>query len=257
MPYVFEPAFTNSDEFFYWLNDFANDWRYMYETPIVNLAKDSELTLASFVSGCDTMIDAAKDFGYVELVDTLQSCKQSGRSLLSVTTQEKESSQRELSNLFAQLKENIAISQAKPSIVLATCPATPQSDVQANGPAAPLPDALGSESKVIRKKQSHNQDDAKDKLIAALTKHHKYADGSCLNTEPIGNNELARLAEVSNGTVSKFFKDKFEGYTNYKQYCRNTSTLIASLKLLNDEYSPYLFLGKGAARIPAPTEGDD
>lgn len=130
-------------------------------------------------------------------------------------------------------------------------------DAPANGPAPALPDAQGSESKVIRKKQSHNQDDAKDKLIAALTKHHKYADGSCLNTEPIGNNELARLAEVSNGTVSKFFKDKFEGYTNYKQYCRNTSTLIASLKLLNDEYSPYLFLGKGAARIPAPTEGDD
>lgn len=100
----------------------------------------------------------------------------------------------------------------------------------------------------VRPKKSHNQDDAKDKLIAALTKHHKYADGSCLNTEPIGNNELARLAEVSNGTVSKFFKDEFEGYTNYKHFCHDKSTLIASLKLLNDEYSPYLFLGKGAAR---------
>jgi len=33
---------------------------------------------------------------------------------------------------------------------------------------------------------------AKAKLIAALTQYHQYADGSCLNTEPIGNNELAR-----------------------------------------------------------------
>jgi hypothetical protein len=42
--------------------------------------------------------------------------------------------------------------------------------------------------------------EAEAKLIAALTKHHQYADGSCLNLEPVGNNELARIAEVSEST---------------------------------------------------------
>lgn len=241
MPYVFEPAFTNSDEFFYWLNDFANDWRYMYETPIVNLAKDSELTLASFVSGCDTMIDAAKDFGYVELVDTLQSCKQSGRSLLSVTTQEKESSQRELSNLFAQLKENIAISQAKPSIVLATCPATAQSDAQ------------GKEVKPTRKKKSHNQDDATTEiqLIAWFTQHHKYADDGCMNTNPIKVRALADKANTSPATATRFIQKWFKGgHRVYAAICvRNESKLIDTIKSMNGEFVPTKESNYGSAPI--------
>src|SRR5262249_14849373 len=47
-----------------------------------------------------------------------------------------------------------------------------------------------------RAKRSTEPGEAREKLIAALTKHHKYAEASCLNQEPIGNNQLARLADV-------------------------------------------------------------
>ncbi len=41
------------------------------------------------------------------------------------------------------------------------------------------------------KKRSTVKGEAQEKLVAALTKHHKYQDGSCLNIEAIGSNELA------------------------------------------------------------------
>jgi len=90
-------------------------------------------------------------------------------------------------------------------------------------------------------KRSTAKGDARTRIIAALSKHHKYADGSCLNFEPIGNNELAHLAGVSESTVSEFFKKKFQGHTKYLATCRDKSGLLASaLKMLNNEYAPYL-----------------
>jgi hypothetical protein len=77
------------------------------------------------------------------------------------------------------------------------------------------------------------------KLIAALSKHHKYADGGCLNLEPIGNNELARAADVAPSTASAFFHDKFQGYRTYKALCWDKGRLAAALKLLNGEFSPH------------------
>jgi hypothetical protein len=83
------------------------------------------------------------------------------------------------------------------------------------------------------------------KLIAALTKHHKYADGGCLNPEPIGNNELARLAGVAKRTASAFFTKEFGGHAKYRTLCRDATRLVALLKRLNREYSPHhLFGGK-------------
>jgi hypothetical protein len=43
-----------------------------------------------------------------------------------------------------------------------------------------------------RKKQKRSTEpgEARRKLIAALTAHHRYADGSCLNSAPVGNNQL-------------------------------------------------------------------
>ena len=92
-------------------------------------------------------------------------------------------------------------------------------------------------------KRSTERGEGRVKLIAALTKHHKYADGSCLNQEPIGNNELARLAGVDGSTASAFFKREFQGLAKYKVACTNTGKLVAMLKLLNGEYSPYLLYG--------------
>ena len=55
-------------------------------------------------------------------------------------------------------------------------------------------------------KRSTERNEGRAKLISALTAHHKYKNGSCLNLVFIGNNELARLAAVQKSTASEFFK---------------------------------------------------
>lgn len=92
-------------------------------------------------------------------------------------------------------------------------------------------------------KRSTERGEGQAKLIAGLTKHHEYADGSCLNLEPVGNNELARLAKVSESTASAFFKKRFGGRTKYRAICSDASRLIAAIKLLNQEFSPHHLLG--------------
>jgi hypothetical protein len=95
----------------------------------------------------------------------------------------------------------------------------------------------------IKPKRSTERGEGQAKLAAALTKHHKYADSSCLNLEPIGNNQLARLAEVSDSTASAFFRKEFEGHKKYRAVCGDTTRLVAALKLLNQEYSPHHLYG--------------
>ena len=93
-------------------------------------------------------------------------------------------------------------------------------------------------------KRSTERGEGQEKLVAALTKYHQYADGSCLNAEPIGNNELADLAEVSTSTASEFFRTQFGGHTKYRALCQDVVRLIAALKLLNQEFTPQQLFGK-------------
>lgn len=111
-------------------------------------------------------------------------------------------------------------------------------DAGAPGEAIPSP---------TKPKRSAERGKCQVKLIAALTKHHKYADGGCLNLEPIGNNELAKAAGVSASTASAFFNDKFQGHTKYKALCRDAGKLIAALKLLNNEFAPHNLYGRRPA----------
>jgi len=101
----------------------------------------------------------------------------------------------------------------------------------------------GDTATTTKSKGSTEKGEGRAKLIAALTKHHQYADGGCLNLAPIGNNELARLAGVSDSTASVFFSQKFDGHTKYRALCGDKSRLIAALKLLNQEYSPHVLFG--------------
>jgi hypothetical protein len=94
-----------------------------------------------------------------------------------------------------------------------------------------------------RPKRSTERGEAQAKLIAALTKHHQYADGGSLKTEPIGNNELAKLADVPRSTASAFFKNRFKGYKNYRGLCHDAGSLVAALKLLNGEFAPHNLCG--------------
>jgi hypothetical protein len=119
-------------------------------------------------------------------------------------------------------------------------------------PDAPAPAVTPASSP----KRSTERGEGRAKLIAALTKHHRYADGSCLNTEPIGNNELAKAADVSASTASTFFNEEFGGHTKYKVLCRDPRKLTAALKLLNDEFTPYYLLGNASSELAAPEEDD-
>jgi hypothetical protein len=101
-------------------------------------------------------------------------------------------------------------------------------------------------------KRSAERGGGRVKLIAALTKHHQYADSGCLNLEPIGNNELARLAGVAKRTASAFFNKEFRGHGRYKALCSDAGWLGAALKLLNGEYSPHLLYGNN----PPPEKAD-
>ena len=111
----------------------------------------------------------------------------------------------------------------------------------------------------VKRKRSSVKGEAREKLIAALTKHHQYAEGGCLNLEPIGNNELARLAEVAGSTVSEFFNREFNegqkrGFAKYRVICREPRRLADSLKALRGEFSPHELYGR---RPPAEDERDD
>jgi hypothetical protein len=113
------------------------------------------------------------------------------------------------------------------------------------------------------KKRSTERGEGRAKLIAALTKHHQYADRSCLNLEPIGSNELAAAAGVSPSTASAFFTHEFGGHSRYRAVCKDAGQLIASLKLLNNEFSPYNLYGRQPAdelygrRSPNKDDRDD
>jgi len=99
--------------------------------------------------------------------------------------------------------------------------------------------------------------DGRAKIVAMLTAHHEYADGSCLNTRPIGINELARMVEVSPSTAHAFFNKEFggpegeRGHAKYLATCRDAGRLADALRALNDEFSPHHLYG----RCP-PGEGD-
>lgn len=97
-------------------------------------------------------------------------------------------------------------------------------------------------------KRSTEKNEAQVKLIAALTRHHGYENGSCSNFEPIASNELARQAHVAKSTASTFFKNEFDNHRAYKNACMNRTKLVAMLKLLNNEYRPHHLLGLPVAK---------
>jgi hypothetical protein len=128
-------------------------------------------------------------------------------------------------------------------------PAPHPADPAARQPATGNPPSheLPSAHVTKKPKRSTRRGEGREKLIGALTKHHKYADGGSLNLEPIGNNELARTAVVSPSTASAFFNSEFEGHTKYKALCRDAGRLAAALKVLNGEFSPHHLYGQRPA----------
>lgn len=122
-------------------------------------------------------------------------------------------------------------------------------EIDAPKQAAPRPVAAPRGTK-----RGTTRGEARAKLIAALTKHHRYSDGGCLNLEPVGNNELARMGEVAKRTASAFFSKEFQGHGKYRALCRDAGSLAAALKLLNGEFAPHVLYGGGR---PTNTNRDD
>jgi hypothetical protein len=109
---------------------------------------------------------------------------------------------------------------------------------------------LGAAKAAKKTKRSTVRGEARSKLIAAFTEHHRYANESCLNSDPIGNNALADLAEVSVASASAFFKKEFEGHLKYRNACRKPTSLLSVLKLLNQDYPAHILL-QDASQVAA------
>jgi hypothetical protein len=116
------------------------------------------------------------------------------------------------------------------------------------------PAAARVATRAKKAKRSTERGEGRAKLIAALTKHHRYANGSCMNDTAIGNNELAAEAEVSGSTASAFFNDEFGGHAKYRSCCLKPGQLVGVLRILNNEITPRHILGDRCSEIPAPAE---
>jgi hypothetical protein len=93
-------------------------------------------------------------------------------------------------------------------------------------------------------KRSTERGEARRKIIAALSAHHHYSDGGSLHLGPIGNNELAREAAVSNSTVSGFIKRVFGGRSQYRAVCKDAALLLKYLKEMNGDFPAHLLFGR-------------
>jgi hypothetical protein len=105
-----------------------------------------------------------------------------------------------------------------------------------------------SSTEPTKRKRKTGRGEARPKLKSALIKHHNYAEGGCLNFEPIGPTDLGKLAGVAKATASDFFTDQFAdkndlktGYEHYKILCNNKQALITTLKVWNGDFSPSCF----------------
>jgi hypothetical protein len=135
---------------------------------------------------------------------------------------------------------------------------TPRENEQAARAKAAGGAAANQDAEKRRRKRSTAKGDARPKIISALTVHHKYDNGSALYLEPISVSELARKAEVSKSTVSKFFTNNFgeKGQKAYMAACRDARTLVVCLRTLRGEWCPKLLLENISPPEAKGTDGE-
>jgi hypothetical protein len=98
-------------------------------------------------------------------------------------------------------------------------------------------------SRQAQSPRSAKRGEGQEKIIAALTAHHQFEHGGCLNLDPIGVSALARKAGVGKATANRFFNVAFNdgepgGYAKYQHACGDNEKLLHSLKLLRGEVTP-------------------
>ncbi|MCO6455099.1 MAG: hypothetical protein J5I93_07350 [Pirellulaceae bacterium] len=124
-----------------------------------------------------------------------------------------------------------------------------------NDPTQPLSDesveyesqeevGSGAKSPAKPRRRKTVKGKAREELISALTKHHKYEDGGCLNTDFISVRELAGRTGLSVGSASNFFNRQFNegkkggGHDKYKLTCRDPGALSDAIKAMRGEFTP-------------------
>jgi hypothetical protein len=180
------------------------------------------------------------------LLDELRISDRPKRPDLSKTKSEYPEVDAAVSDLLAGLREKL-LADAQ---VVTTSPGASMPKLDVGQASVPVDVPLTSK----KTKLSTEEGDAQFKLNAALTKHHGYYNGSCLNQEPIGNNELARQAEVDKATASAFFKKQFKGHGNYKVVCAKNGQLLVALMLLNGDFPVHILYG---TKPPREDERDE
>ena len=110
-------------------------------------------------------------------------------------------------------------------------------------------------------KQPKSDPDAFNKLVGALNDHHQRANGQCGRLEPIGCRALARVAGVSPGRTSEFFKEKFAkqkgpGYAHYERMCGDPDRINKALEILNNELTPEILSRRLKADPPEYQDSD-
>jgi hypothetical protein len=99
----------------------------------------------------------------------------------------------QLSEFLDELIASVsALSETQPSDEKPDGEASAENEAVPANPVAQQSDTAtsksgGDTSVPTKSKRSTEKGEAQTKLIAALTKHHQYADGGCLNFEPTGN----------------------------------------------------------------------
>ncbi|TWT97182.1 hypothetical protein [Neorhodopirellula pilleata] len=98
------------------------------------------------------------------------------------------------------------------------------------------PGAICSETILQTEHPERTKNESKEELFkSALIHHHQYENGSVLNWEPIGSNQLAIAAKIAPSTASSYFKKWFEEYQGYKRACQSQSSLVVTLTQFANE----------------------
>jgi hypothetical protein len=125
-----------------------------------------------------------------------------------------------------------------------------------NNPAGERGRPQDTDPPMAKSKRSTIRGEARAKISAALTLHHRYADGNCLNENPISVSKLAKTSQVGKGSVSRFFTKEFGGHSKYRNvYCRDLRFLTAALKKLNGEYTVDQLFGGSPPQKNKPHKG--
>jgi hypothetical protein len=132
------------------------------------------------------------------------------------------------------------IDRVEPARIALECAARESEWPAAATPRCDEPTGDQQSARPRAKKRNTTRGDADAAILSALCAHHKFQDRSCGNWEPIGGNDLGKLARCAAGSVTGFWKRRYGSddrdgtYEDYRRSCVN-QTLAFELSLWRGE----------------------